>query len=255
MTELFLTLQPLILVGFAVFFRVGAFFGMLPGFGEASVPMRIKFGLAAAFTVIVVPLVPLTGLPQTWTIPVLAGFVLAEAAIGLLLGIGMRLLLLGLQTAGTIAAQSTSLAQVFGNAGVEPMPAMGHVLMVGGIALAMIGGLHVKAAALFVVSYDLFPMGQVLPAGSAADWGVGQVAHAFQLAFTLAVPFVILSMLYNVALGVINKAMPQLMVAFVGAPAITLGGLFLLFSAAPIMLQVWHGALDAYLLDPLEAHR
>lgn len=251
MTEALLTLPPLILAGFAVFFRVGAFFGMLPGFGEASVPMRIKLGIAAAFTLIVLPLVPLDGLPQVWTPPVLVGFVLTEAAIGLVFGIGMRLFLLGLQTAGTIAAQSTSLAQVFGNASVEPMPAMGHVLMVGGIALAMIADLHVKAAALFVTTYALFPMGQILPAGSTADWGVAQVAHAFRLAFTLAVPFVILSMLYNVALGVINKAMPQLMVAFVGAPAITLGGLFLLFTSAPLMLQVWHSALDAYLINPM----
>jgi len=249
--ELLASLQPVILAGFAVFFRVGAFFGMLPGFGEGTVPVRVKLGVAGAFTFIVTPLVPLSDLPQSWTALTLAGFILSETAIGLLLGLGMRLLLHGLQTAGTIAAQSTSLAQVFGNAGAEPMPAMGHVLLIGGIALAMIAGLHVKAAALFVASYQLFPMGQILPGGGVADWGVAQVAHAFQLAFTIAVPFVILSMLYNVTLGVINKAMPQLMVAFVGAPAITLGGLFLLFTAAPVMLQVWHEALNHYLSDPM----
>jgi len=253
MNALLIEAQPAILIAFSVFFRVGAFFGLLPGFGESSVPMRVKAGLAIAFTFIVMPMVPVQNLPTSWTFLLFVRFLLTEAAVGLILGLGMRLLLLGLQTAGTIAAQSTSLAQVFGNAGTEPMPAMGHVLLIGGVALAMISGLHVKAAALMVVSYDLFPMGQVLQPGATADWGVAQISHAFQLAFTLAVPFVILSMLYNVALGVINKAMPQLMVAFVGAPAITLGGLFLLFMSAPIMLQVWQTALDGYLLNPLGA--
>jgi len=81
--------------------------------------------------------------------------------------------------------------------------------------------------------------------------GVGKVARSFALGFTLAAPFVIASMLYNVTLGVINRAMPQLMVAFVGAPAITAGGLVLLFLSAPILLSVWADALRSFLDAPL----
>lgn len=62
----------------------------------------------------------------------------------------------------------------------------------------------------------------------------------------------IAGLLYNVALGVINRAMPQLMVAMVGAPAITLGGIALFAIAAPLMLQVWLSALSAYLAAPLQ---
>lgn len=51
-------------------------------------------------------------------------------------------------------------------------------------------------------------------------------------------------------LGVINKAMPQLMVAFVGAPLITAGGLFILCLAAPVMLAVWLQAFDQFLFNP-----
>ena len=59
------------------------------------------------------------------------------------------------------------------------------------------------------------------------------------------------SFIYNLTLGVINRAMPQLMVAFVGAPFTTLGGLVLLLLATPIMLHHWLGALDAFLANPL----
>jgi flagellar biosynthetic protein FliR len=44
--------------------------------------------------------------------------------------------------------------------------------------------------------------------------------------------------------------MPQLMVSFVGAPAITAGGLFLLFVTAPLMLSAWNSALNKFLQNP-----
>ncbi len=69
----------------------------------------------------------------------------------------------------------------------------------------------------------------------------------------MAAPFTIAAFVYNLALGVINRAMPQLMVTFVGAPAITLGGLVLLLISAPIMLGVWHQGFVAFIADPFGA--
>ena len=63
----------------------------------------------------------------------------------------------------------------------------------------------------------------------------------------IAAPFVIGSLLYNVALGIINRAMPQLMVAFIGAPALTWGGLALFAVAAPLILSVWLAAFAVLL--------
>ena len=123
------------------------------------------------------------------------------------------------------------------------------------MALAVITGLHVKAAELLILTYRILPFGYFLPGADVAEWGVAQVGYAFSLAFTLAAPFVLVSILYNLTLGVINKAMPQLMVAFVGAPLITAGGLFILFLSAPVMLQVWMNAVDAYLSDPMSVRQ
>ena len=123
-------------------------------------------------------------------------------------------------------------------------------LGLGGLALATISGLHVEAARFLILSYDFFPIGQLPGAAMIADWGVARTAQAFALAFMLAAPFIIASVVYNLALGVINRAMPQLMVAFVGAPVITWGGLFLLFASAPVLLTVWSDALLSFLSQP-----
>ena len=75
---------------------------------------------------------------------------------------------------------------------------------------------------------------------------------AFALGFSLAAPFMLAALLYNIALGAINRAMPQLMVAVVGAPASTAGTLFLFLLSAPLIISTWNNRLDQVLLAPLD---
>lgn len=244
------TLQEQLWTLFAVFLRVGAALSVMPALGERSVPVRIRLILSLAMSVIVAAAVTGTyPVPQPG-VETFFRMIATEVVAGLALGIGLRLFVLALQTAGAIAAQSTSLSQLTGNNAMDPMPAIGQVLTVSAMALMMMTGLHVKAVALFILSYDAMPPATFPDPGVLADWGREHVNHAFRLAFTLAAPFVILSVLYNVTLGVINKAMPQLMVAFVGAPVITLGAIALLFVTAPILLTVWQTAFDSFLAKP-----
>lgn len=233
---------------FAVFLRVSALVSLLPAFGERSIPVRVKLGIAVAFTLIVIPAVSSPAFaPGLLSMVRLVG---TEVLIGMALGMGLRLFVLALQTAGSIAAQSTSLSQILGGAAVDPVPAMGYLLTIAGLALAALMGLHIRAAQFLIHSYSLFPMGLVPAAADLSQWGVQRISYSFGLAFALAMPFVIASLIYNLALGVINRAMPQLMVAFVGAPAITFAGLFLLFAGTPLILSVWSDALFAFILNP-----
>ncbi len=255
-TALFLlnTTEAALWHGFLVFLRVGAAVTVLPAFGEASVPARIKIGLALAFTVIVAPAVPTFETP-TPSFEIIARYSATETMNGLLMGIGIRMFVLALQTAGTIAGQSTSLAQLLGGASGEPLPAIGNVLVFAALALAVTMGLHVYVARYLIGSYMILPAGAFPAREIMTEWGVSHMAQAFNFAFRLAAPFVIISAIYNLMLGVINRAMPQLMVAFVGAPLITAGGLFLLFLVAPALLTLWWGALEAFMINPNEGIR
>ncbi|MEL7466752.1 MAG: flagellar biosynthetic protein FliR, partial [Pseudomonadota bacterium] len=104
--------------------------------------------------------------------------------------------------------------------------------------------------AAIIASYAVLPYGALPIVGDLAAWGVAKGADAFGLAFGLAAPFCAAAILYNLALGAINRAMPQLMVAFVGAPAITGGALLLLLLSGPVALTHWQGRLDAALAAP-----
>ncbi len=241
--------QVWLATGLAVFLRIGACFIVLPGLGEQMIPMRVRLGAALAFTVFLTPAL-LPGLNVTDTIPSLSTFY-SEALAGLILGLALRLLVHALQIAGVIAAQSTSLSQIMGGASPDPQPAMGAILMLGGLTLALISGLHIHLVGTFLRSYDVLPFGDLPGPRDLGAWGIDQVRESFGLALSLAAPFLIASLLYNVALGVINKAMPQLMVAFVGAPAITWGGLVLLLVTTPFILPIWLHAFEGALAAPL----
>jgi flagellar biosynthetic protein FliR len=84
-----------------------------------------------------------------------------------------------------------------------------------------------------------------------AAWGVAQVGRSFALAFSISAPFVIASLLYNLALGVMNRAMPQLMLTLVGAPALALGSLALAAVALPLGLASWLDAFHQFLEAPV----
>lgn len=234
-----------------VFVRVGAVVALMPGFGDSAVPQRVKIALIVGFTLIVAPVLAedVTAGGLAPGLMPLAG----EAVAGLLLGIGLRLMFLTLQTAAAIIAQATTLSQLFAGVAPEPQPAIGNLFLIAGVALALQAGLHVNAARLIILSYDILPAGGYPSPAVVADWGLGLVSKSFRLAFSLAAPFVIASMIYNLALGAINRAMPQLMVSMVGAPALTLGGLALLAVATPLLLAVWLEAFQTFLADPFAA--
>ncbi len=237
----------------AVFTRIGAVTALLPGFGERVLSARLRLAAAVSMTLIVWPAV----MPLALAAPPegpggLALALLAEAAVGLLMGLAIRMSVMALQLAGSIAAQSTSVSQIFGaGATPDPMPAIGSLLTFAGIALALSLGLHVKAAQALAGSYAVAPFGRFPDGADLAEWGVARAAEAFALAFSLAAPFAVASFAYNLALGAINRAMPQLMVAFIGAPAITGAALLLLAVCGPLALEVWSGRLDEILAAPL----
>lgn len=232
-----------------VFLRVGAAMALLPAFGEQAVPQRVRLSLALAFTAVVAPAVieKIPGLENGVLLPIVS-----ETLIGLAIGISLRLMIMALQIAGAIAAQASSLAQMVGGIGPEPQPALTNLLVMAALALAVAAGLHVRLAQLLIDSYGMLPAGQFPTSKDMADWGLYRVAMAFSLAFSLAAAFSIAALLYNMLLGVINRAMPALMVTFIGAPALAGGGLLLLMLSTPMILHHWLALLSQFLDRPYQ---
>jgi len=234
--------EGLVLAYGFVFLRVAAMVALVPTFGEQSVPPRMRLAAAFALATVIAPAaVPEVQRALAGSDPWRVGA--GEIAAGFILGLSLRLMVHALQIAGTIAAQAASLSQLFGGTAIDPLPTIGHLLTTGGLAIAAAAGLHVELAAALVTTYDVFPAGARIDAGEAALWSIERTSGAIALAFSLALPFVVAATIYNLALGVLNRAMPQFMATFIGVPALTWAVLALMALAMPVMLAVWADAL------------
>ncbi len=67
----------------------------------------------------------------------------------------------------------------------------------------------------------------------------------------MAAPFVLLGMVYSVALAAANRAMPQMAAVFVGAPAVIFAGMALFAGAAAVILSRWSEVTASLVAAPL----
>ncbi len=228
----------------AVITRLSMMFTLLPGIGELSIPVRVRMALVFAVSAAIVPLAVPVQMELLSTTDLLR-IMIFEGLIGFALGFSFRVLVQALMMAGTIIAQAMSLSQIFG-AGVveEPNPSVAMLLIMAGAALFVTLDFHTYAVGLLMESYMLFPIGDVPASGALGEWAMQRVAGAVSLSVSLAAPFLIIGFLYNVVLGLMNQAMPQMMVTFIGVPANVMVGLLILGIAIIAIMLAWVDAVE-----------
>ncbi len=235
---------PTIIMVVAILTRISAMVFFLPGIGEHIIPVRVRLTIAMAITIILTPLV-ITESNEPITVSGAATIFAAEALSGALIGFSIRIAIFTIQTAGAIISQSMSLSQLFGSSiDVQPESPIGTMLMFVATVIAVSSGLHFEAVRVLLLSFDIIPLGVFPGTSETGQWASERAAFSFAAALSLSLPFVLLGFIYNLAIGAANRAMPQLMVAFIGVPAITLAGLVMLALSAPILLDVWISMLD-----------
>lgn len=202
-------------------------------------PVRVRLILALSLMLVLFPAVVSDYTPPERPSEIAALFA-AEAVSGALIGFGIRLTVFAIQTAGAIISQNLSLAQLFGSSiSFDQETPISTLLVFAAVVMAVSAGIHFEAVNVLIMSYDLMPLGAFPGASATGEWAAERTAFAFSAALSLAFPFVILGFIYNMAIGAANRAMPQLMVAFVGIPAVTFAGFVLLAVCAPVIITVW----------------
>ncbi len=221
--------------------RVGAACMLIPGVGEAELPMIVRAGFALALTALLLPVLAHDLPPPPADVWRGLAMLIAELAAGLLLGWLARLLLLALPLAGQMIALLTGQASVLqpdemlGAQGA----AMGRLLGLAGPVLLLSSGLYALPLQALAGSYRVLPAGALLPAGDTAASAIAAVAACFALALRLAAPFPLAGIVWQVALAALVRLAPQVPVFFLAAPAQLLGGLALLAALAGAVLGVW----------------
>lgn len=232
-----------------VFARLGAAVMLLPGLGEAEIPAPFRLGLGLALLALVLPILAPSLPPAPDDIAEAARLIALEVAVGLWLGTLARLAVTALAMAGQLVAILVGLSALLvtdpavGQGGT----ALARALGLAAVVLVLATGLHGIALGSLVNSYAALPAGDPFPGGLAAESVVRAGADSLALALRLAAPFVIGSVVLNLALGLLARLAPQVQTFFVAVPGQILAGLALLAVLAPPMLGSFALALRAAL--------
>ena len=231
--------------------RVASAFMLLPGLGEAELPAPVRAGLAVAFTLVLLPVVgpDLPPMPDAGLAALLV--VVGEVVVGLWLGWLARLLMLALPMAGQIIGGVIGLANVLQpDAALGPQStALARLFALAAPVAIMAAGLHALPLAALEGSYHVLPPlaadGLSLPAGDAAQAIMVAVSASFALALRLAAPFVLAAIVWNFALGLLSRLVPQLQVYFAVLPGQIAGGFVLLALLSASVVAAWLVAMRA----------
>ena len=223
-----------------VFARIGAMVMLVPGLGDASVPPRIRLSFALLMSLLLTPLVA-PHVPVPTTLGDSAGALIRETLIGLMMGSILRLFLSSLTTAGEVVSIQTTLgfAQTANPAGAAPSTTISTFLALIGTVLVMTTDLHHLFFAAMFNSYKLFPFGHALMIGDAASLAVQTVAGSFALGIQLAAPVIVFSIVFNIAAGLVARAMPQFQIFFVATPLSVMLGLSVFALSLGVIGMVW----------------
>lgn len=220
------------------FLRVLAVFASAPIFSSRSVPNRTKIGLALVIALCLQP-----GLPDQTVIslsgPGAFAAVVQQLAIGIAIGLSVRIVFAAVEMAGEIIglqmglnfagffdpttnSQTSSVGRFFGN-----MAMMLFVVLNG----------HLMLIQAVNASFVTFPIGGD-PLGSLRElrlYELGSIIFTYGL--WIALPMIGMLLFINVVMGIISRIAPQMNVFAIGFPLTLSAGLIGIAVTVPMLEQ------------------
>jgi flagellar biosynthetic protein FliR len=224
------TLSAGALYGFLlVLARVGGSLIFVPLPGVKSAPEAARIALALGFTLALYGQWPVVRTDAV-TVALLAGWALAEAAVGLAIGVSVAIAL----EAFTLAAQVLGLQAGYAYAStIDPnTEADSGILLV--FAQLMSGmlffalGLDREILRLFAISLEKIPAGEYVFSRATAEPLIRLGATLFSVGVRLALPVVALLVMVDVALALLGRINAQLQLLTLAFPAKMLTTLIML---------------------------
>jgi len=223
------------------FMRIGTATMVMPGIGDSFVTARVRLHIALVMSLVLTPVVmPYVPSPVP-PLFALTHMIIVEMIIGLLIGTIARIFMIALDTAGMVVSTQSGLAnaQVFNPTEATQGSIIGSLLTMSAAVLIFATNMHHMLLTGFVESYQMFPMGVFPDSGDLAELMTRAVATSFNTGVKLAAPFIVMTLLIYVGMGVLSRLMPQLQVFLVILPLQILMAMVLLGLVFAAMMGAW----------------
>lgn len=219
------------------FVRIAALVATAPLFGHASVPARVKVGLAAFVTLIIAPTIG--PVPQVTVFSSSGVWVMVnQFLIGAALGFTMQIVFTAVEMAGALIGLQMGLgfATFFDpNSSSSAVVISSYLRAIALLAFLAFDG-HLQVLAALVSSFQSVPIGASLLGApgvhTLVEWG----GSLFSAGLLLSLPVIVALEIANLSLGILNRAAPQIGVFQIGFSITLLVGLLLLQLMLPNMI-------------------
>jgi len=227
-----------------VLFRICGLMLAAPLLGNVVLPVRIKAMLTITMTLAVFPMM-VSYVPAPITLPMVAGGLIGELAIGLFIGLGVGLLFAGIQIGAQLVGQQSGirLGNVFNPAPEESGSILGKFYFLSALMVFLMVGGHRAVVRALLDSFAAIPPLSFRVSADLVEILVEICALSFAMAIRVAGPMILALMLAFVTLGFISRSLPQVNLFTVGFPV--------KISIALIVMAMTIMALEPLLLDGL----
>lgn len=200
-----------IFIWMMAFVRTGGLFAMLPVFSGRGMPVQVRVALAAALAwIVAITLRTEPVLPSD-----LGGLVLSlahELIIGLIMGLGTRLVFFAIEVAGALISTEMGLSM---NSQIDPISqnsptSIGLAMFYLGALIFLLSGTHHYVLAAFVRSFELSPPGLLSWKASAGEVFVRATGNIFLVAVQIAAPIMAVNFVVTLTFAILGKAAPTM---------------------------------------------
>jgi flagellar biosynthetic protein FliR len=222
--------------------RTSALIMTAPIFGSLALPRQVRALLAVVMTLLILPVHLGASFPPVSNVIDYARLLVNEVLVGLLLGLGITILLSGIQVAGQIVSQMSglSLADVFNPGFDEDVSVFSQLFYFLTLAVFVAVGGHRIVTAALLDTFAWAPPGHAALGGTFVEVLTSIATQSFALGIRAAAPLIVSLLLATLVLGLISRTLPQINIIVVGFginSLLTLGMLFLTLGAVAWTFQ------------------
>jgi len=219
--------------------RISGLLVTAPVLSSGVIPVRVKVYLALAISLLVMPSVASAEVVvRGW--PELVAGVLSELAVGAVMGFTVNLAFVGLQIAAQAIGRQAgiALARTFNPALQSDINVIGNLYYwTAAVAFLAVGG-HRALIGGVLETYSSLPLMSFAWAKPASRLAVDAMGGALELAVRVAWPAILALLLTELALGFINRTVPQLNILMVGFSLRTAIGLVAAMLSMALAIEI-----------------
>lgn len=232
------------------FVRILALIATAPVLSHMAIPMRVKIGVAGFITLIVAP--TLGAVPQVTVFSADGVWIIVnQFLIGAALGLTMQVAFAAIDAAGEFIGQQMGLgfAMLYDpRAGGSAVVVSRYLNAIAMLAFLVFDG-HLQMISALVTTFQSVPIGaDVLGAAVHAQGWRTLAAYGvsvFSTGLLLSLPVVAALLIANLALGILNRAAPQIGIFQVGFPVTMLVGMLLLQLMVPNLIPFFQRVFES----------